>query len=177
MKTVTFTTCLCIIPLVFCNCFMISTKYDLHSKFYLAQTSGNTISATGEATVPEALIAMNMEKLKKDEHSVYVLDIEYKGKNWIRIKQGESLIFHLNGDKIALTTIGPPFYYEFYNGEIMENACYQIDEDDFERIVSAETIEFELKGELFSEKRPFNRKNFKNINKFYYEYVAADKIW
>lgn len=160
-----------------CSKYGISEKYDQYDKYNVAQMNGNRLALNGQSPAFAASIELNLKQLNKDGTTVYILEAEYHALDWMRIKAGESLIIYINNKTIGLKTLGPPFYYQYINGDILETANYRIYKKDIELLINAQEVHITLLGYDHNENRRFNNKNFKLFTKFYEDIILAGDFW
>ena len=133
---------------------------------------------------------LNLEKyvLKNGDYELAILfSVEAHNDLFVRVMEGESLIFLFDDDRLELSTSGSfNMDYDMVDRTSVANARYPITKEQFEKINNSGKVEFRIILDSFqsgvAEERDkndqhldgkFNKKNYKVWKEFYENYVIT----
>lgn len=127
---------------------------------------------TSELKAPARITLSLIRTVSKSGETNAMLRVNYKGLRpsggWLFIEPGESLIFLIDGETIALrTTEGSARFREVGDGGVVyETAYYPFSLKLADRIASASSVKMRLKGTSSFMDKPFNEGNLKSFGDF-----------
>lgn len=167
-----------------------TTTYQMNGNRVFSELSGGNalVNLIFSSDHPTFNTFLNLEKyVKKDDtyELAILLKVEAENELWVRVMEGESLIFLLDDERIELETSGSfNMDYDMMKNTSVANARYPITIEQLEQINNTENIEFRIvldssesgtaedrdKNDLHLDGK-FNKKNKKVWIEFYDDYM------
>lgn len=128
--------------------------------------TGNALIETPPSGVDS--VELNAERYTSAEGTIlYNLVVEYSSSDWLFVKEGESLILIVDGQRIGLKGKGSGPHRDIaYGGRRTEKAWYGVSLDILKMITNAETVKVTIIGSRRSIDRDFTQENFENFRRF-----------
>jgi len=168
-----------------------TTTYQMQGNKVFSELSGNNALGNlifgGDAVTFNTFLNLEKYVLKDGSKELAILfKVEANNDLFVRVMEGESLIFLLDDGRLNISTEGSfNTDYDMMDQSSVANARYPITKAQFEQIKNSSTIEFRIILDSFQSGAAqdrdknnqhldgkFNKKNRKVWNKFYEDYLV-----
>lgn len=156
------------------GCARLTSRIEItYDDFYDDQTvtmAGNILAGTSPLSVTH--VELNAEEYRsRDGKILYSLIVDYSSNEWLFIRQGESLVLDVDGQRIGLKGNGSAAHRGIiYGDRVREKAWYGISYEALEMIAHAEEVRLRVIGTRHEVERYFSEQNFRNLKHFVRRY-------
>jgi len=117
-------------------------------------------------------LEFNAQKtVTRDSVAAYSVMVGFLSSDWLAIKEGESLVLLVDGQRVGLTGEGSSHFRQAAtNGAVSELAYYPVTHDQLVKIGGAREVRFKILGEDYDIERSLTPDNLMNLKRFAAEY-------
>jgi hypothetical protein len=115
-------------------------------------------------------IRLDIQRLDVKGMTQYQLVLVYSGTQWLYIKEGESLMLFLDGQRLTLKSARAE-NTETHGSSVTEGAAYPVTPDQLDRIAHATQVRLKIIGRKGSREASFTPTNTKYFRRFVSRYV------
>lgn len=150
----------------------IETRTDKFDGYTITEVKGNHVPGP----LLHAGVQLNPQQIIGSDDSItHTIIAEYHHDDWLFIEEGESLVFLIDGEKHAVSTVTTAISREvLHGGYVRERVVYIAEPVLFDKIGLSEEVVFKLIGDDYYVERKLSDKNKMMFSRFYNMHARQD---